>query len=444
MASEAIPILEGFSTQSFHQFKVPSGNTFDDPVTPEGKVWRGAVKSLSKVDGWSAAWWGRREECLEEVGLILGIPSTFSFDNSLSRSPGHWIFPYRSRSIRQPLISSPNTGWKDYNKFESFFLSPAWTSFSETIAPLNSNSLTTQYAVQLSPSVMTGISAWPEGQTSIYHIEFPTLLSLSERNSCELSVFSFVQGLHNRPSGSSLETERFKGGAAGWAIPLPIPGKKDENNASETDVNLPKSIFVILMSWKDDEAEKEGEAFTDSSMDEALYEYHIQPMIRRAGPGAIKIHLRLDFLSEYNLKFEERSSVLLGRYWDDVKTGVNKNLLDKAPSMNEFPEEARFSSGSNDSSSSDNSTSGSDESGVEEILRKHPPPGTYSPLIERKRESPDNSPSDSSSEEEEEEEEEKEAESPVPEGDGQKNSDADKTILQDPNTRPEPVGRETT
>lgn len=79
MASEAIPIFEGFSTQSFHQFKVPSGNTFDDPVTPEGKVWRGAVKSLSKVDGWKAAWWGRREECVEEVGLILGIPSTFSF-----------------------------------------------------------------------------------------------------------------------------------------------------------------------------------------------------------------------------------------------------------------------------------------------------------------------------------------------------------------------------
>lgn len=78
MASETIPILEGFSTQSFHQFKVPSGNTFDDPVTPEGRVWRGAVKSLSEVDGWLAAWWGRREECIEEVGLILGTPPTFS------------------------------------------------------------------------------------------------------------------------------------------------------------------------------------------------------------------------------------------------------------------------------------------------------------------------------------------------------------------------------
>lgn len=296
---------------------------------------------------------------------------------------------------------------------------------------------------------MTGISAWPEGQTSIYHIQFPTLLSLPERNSCELSVFSFAQCLHNRPSGSSLEAERFKGGAAGWAIPLPIPRKKDDQNASETGVNLQKSIFVILMSWKDDEAEKEGEAFTDSSMDEGLYEYHIQPMIRRAGPGAIKSHFKLDFLSEYNLKFEERSSVLLGRYWDDVKTGMNKNLLDKAPSKNEYPEEARFSSKSKDSSSSGNSTSESDESGVEEIVRRHPPPGTYSPIIERKRDSPDNSPPDSSSEEEEEEEEqeeeeEEEEESPVPKGAGQMNSGADKTTPQDPSTRPEPVGRETT
>lgn len=434
MASEAIPILEGFSTQSFHQFKVPTGNTFDDPVTPEGKLWRGAVKSLSEVDGWLAAWWGRREECIEEVGLIIGIPPTFSFDNSLSRSPGQWI------STRPPLTRSSNTGWKDYNKLESFFLSPAWTSFSETIAHLCSNSFTTQYAVQLSPSVMTGISAWPEGQTSIYHIQFPTLLSLSERNSCELSVFSFVQSLHNRHSESSLEAAGFKGGAVGWAIPLPMPGKKDEQNASEPGVNLQKSIFVILLSWKEDKAEKEGEAFTEPSMDEGLYEHHIQPMIRRAGPGAIKSHLKLDFLSQFNLKFDERSSVLLGRYWDDVKTGINKDLLEKAPSKNEYPEEARFSSDSNESSSSDHSTSESDESGVEEILRKHPPPGTYSPLIERKRDSLDNSSSDSSSEEEVEEV----AESLVPKGADQKNSDVDESSPQEPGTRPEPVGRETT
>lgn len=50
------------------------------------------------------------------------------------------------------------------------------------------------------------------------------------------------------------------------------------------------------------------------SVDESLYEYHIQPMIRRAGPGAINSHLKLDFLSEHSLQFEERSSVLLARY----------------------------------------------------------------------------------------------------------------------------------
>lgn len=283
---------------------------------------------------------------------------------------------------------------------------------------------------------MSGISVWPEGLTSIYSIQFPISLSLSERNDCELSVFSYVKCLHNRPSASSREVEGFKGGATGWAIPMPSPGKKDGKNASEIDGNIQKSTFVILMSWKDAEAEKEGEAFINSSMDESLYEYHIQPMIRRAGPGAIKRHLKLDFLSEYNLKFEERSSVLLARFWDDVKTGVNKDLLDKAPSKNGYPEEANFSSEANDSSSSGNSTSDSDESDVEEILRRHPPPGTYSPLIERRRDSPANSPPDSSSEEEEEEE-------PAPKGVSQKNPSADDTNLKDPSTILEP-GRKST
>ena len=50
------------------------------------------------------------------------------------------------------------------------------------------------------------------------------------------------------------------------------------------------------------------------SVDESLYEYHFQPMIRRAGPGAMNSHLKLDFLSEHSLQFEERSSVLLVRY----------------------------------------------------------------------------------------------------------------------------------
>lgn len=58
-------------------------------------------------------------------------------------------------------------------------------------------------------------------------------------------------------------------------------------------------------------------------------------MIRHAGPGAINSHLKLVFLSDYRLKLEKRSSVLLARYWDDVKTGVNKNLLDKTRSKNE-------------------------------------------------------------------------------------------------------------
>lgn len=74
---------------------------------------------------------------------------------------------------------------------------------------------------------------------------------------------------------------------------------------------------------------KEGEAINNSSGEESLYEIHIQSMIRRAGPGAIKSHLKLDFLSECSLKFEERSSALLARYWNDVKTVVSKTCWTK-------------------------------------------------------------------------------------------------------------------
>lgn len=55
---------------------------------------------------------------------------------------------------------------------------------------------------------------------------------------------------------------------------MPIPGKKHDKNASENDVDRLKSTFVILMSWKYAEAEKEGEAFTDSSGKEPVRDPH--------------------------------------------------------------------------------------------------------------------------------------------------------------------------
>ena len=87
----------------------------------------------------------------------------------------------------------------------------------------------------------------------------------------------------------------------------------------------------------------------------------------------------------------------MARYWDDVKTGVNKNPLDKALGNSEYPEQADLSSQSNDWSSSSKSASDSDKSDVEEIYGSHQQPGTYSSLIERRRDSPANSPTDSSS-----------------------------------------------
>ena len=63
-----------------------------------------------------------------------------------------------------------------------------------------------------------------------------------------MSLFSYVQCIHDHPSTSSLEVERFKGGATSLAIPMPIPGQKDEKKAGENDGNTMNSTFVILLS----------------------------------------------------------------------------------------------------------------------------------------------------------------------------------------------------
>ena len=151
------------------------------------------------------------------------------------RSSGLWVFPPKARSIRQPLTRSPNAGWKNYHTSEAFFVS--------------------------------------------YRIEFTPVLSLPQRYSCEMSIFSYVKCPHDHPSTSSLEVERIDGGTTGWAIPMPILGQKHEKNASENDGNILNSAFLILLSWKDAEAERAGEAFTNSSLDERLSEHHIPPMI---------------------------------------------------------------------------------------------------------------------------------------------------------------------
>lgn len=55
---------------------------------------------------------------------------------------------------------------------------------------------------------------------------------------------------------------------------MPIPGKKGDKNARKNDVDMINSTFVNLMSWKYAEAEKEGEAFTESSGKEPVRDPH--------------------------------------------------------------------------------------------------------------------------------------------------------------------------
>lgn len=92
-----------------------------------------------------------------------------------------------------------------------------------------------------------------------------------------------------------------------------IPGKKEDKHTSENRLDIIKSTFVMAMSPKDAEAEKEGEAFTNSSREVSLYEMHIQPMIRRARPGAMKNHIIPNIFSENSLEFENWASVHLAR-----------------------------------------------------------------------------------------------------------------------------------
>lgn len=95
--------------------------------------------------------------------------------------------------------------------------------------------------------------------------------------------------------------------------------KKEDKNASANDLDIMKSTFAIVMSWKDTKAEKEGEAFTKSSGDETLYEMFILPMIRRAAPGAIKIHLSYTFsaITVLNLRSERQFT------WPGIGTMLN-------------------------------------------------------------------------------------------------------------------------
>lgn len=148
---------------------MPVSNTFDNPVTAEGRAWRAALKSISKVDGWSAVWWGRREECLEEVELILGILPALSFKNQFL---GLLAFRQGPRSTRQPLIRSPNIGWKNYHTFESFLVLPLDQALrnyrSSNLHPPQNTSCSAVRS--LGYDWPPGLSTWSGSLTSPYRV----------------------------------------------------------------------------------------------------------------------------------------------------------------------------------------------------------------------------------------------------------------------------------
>ena len=111
-----------------------------------------------------------------------------------------------------------------------------------------------------------------------------------------------------------------------------------------------------------------GKEITPLGTTKTLYEELIQPMMRRAGDGGVKSHLALDFLCPLNLKFEERSSTILGRYWEDVENG----LIETNSSKNEDPPATHSPSADTNSSNASSSEDSSSEG--EELLVAHSTP----------------------------------------------------------------------
>lgn len=68
--------------------------SFNDPATPDGKVWNSALKQITRSQGWSQLHWGNQLASEEVVDLII---SKSSYD-----------IP-KERKIATVLISNPLT-----------------------------------------------------------------------------------------------------------------------------------------------------------------------------------------------------------------------------------------------------------------------------------------------------------------------------------------------
>ncbi|KAL8746639.1 MAG: hypothetical protein Q9190_001361 [Brigantiaea leucoxantha] len=265
----------GIETHSIHHFNVPFGSTFDEPSTASGAKWRSTLQTLADAPGWSDAWWGRLLEDPQQVDLLIG--------------------------------------WSTFQAAQAFFASDQFAVFAAKLQPLLSQPPSTPFAVQLLPSVLSGVAAFPEGITTMHKAYFDNVEDIKQTQRYETNVFNFAQHVHARQDPQihpDLEETPFLGQARGWAIPLSLSSSLEETPILP---NKSKSIFVILLSWLSIESEREASQINTPGHSESLYDYYIQSVLDKAAGGFDRHHLHLDFLFSGNLDRKERSSEILSK-----------------------------------------------------------------------------------------------------------------------------------
>ena len=77
----------------FQRLTVRRNVSFNDPTTPDGKLWNSALKSITKSQGWSQLHWGTQMASEENVDLLI---SKFICNMSLN----YW-FPLTPDSLEK-------------------------------------------------------------------------------------------------------------------------------------------------------------------------------------------------------------------------------------------------------------------------------------------------------------------------------------------------------
>lgn len=106
----------------------------------------------------------------------------------------------------------------------------------------------------------------------------------------------------------------FEGCATGWAQLIPVSTSHPKLSAvNDEPDSRPTTTFIILISWRNADAEKALEQKLSPDGTALLYDRYIQTVINKADRGYNKHHLQLNWIAESNPREKEWSSTILGR-----------------------------------------------------------------------------------------------------------------------------------